>query len=158
MESTPNQTSITEADIDRLVEAKLTKTQREQIAQSNFKSVQEVLRKAYGDQAALRVKARTEELGLSVDDATAMAAKTPKAFLELVLDKAPASPPSAPGSYIPPRNNINPSATLNTNGQHKTRKQWNDARRSMKAAEYWTPDVQNAILADMNALGDKFDR
>jgi hypothetical protein len=155
VEPQPNTSSITQADIDKIVDARLSSKQREQVAQSNIKTVQDTLRQTYGDQAVHKVKARAEELGLSSDDVTALAAKSPKAFLDLVLDKAPASPPVAPGTYIPPRTNVNTVTHINTSSA-KSKKQWNDARRTMKASEYWTPEVQNQILADMVTLGDKF--
>lgn len=158
VESQPNNSSISEADIERLVETKFTNKQREQIAQANIKSVRDDLTSKWGSGASEKYKARAKELEMSEDQLTNLAIQSPKAAINLLLGSTPASPPIAPGSYIPPRNNINPGSTLNTNGQHKTRRQWNEARRSMKASEYWTPDVQNAILADMTALGDRFDR
>lgn len=145
------------ADIVKQVEQNLSQKQAEQQAQKNIDISTKALQAKWGAQARDKVIAKAQELEMSVDALTSIAARSPKAFQELVFDKAPAAPPVPAGQYVPPRSNTNANTVLNTAGA-KTRKQWNDMRRTMSANKYWTPEVQDQILADKTALGSKFDQ
>ena len=153
-----NQNTLTAADIERLAEEKWNKKNQEAIAKSNIDKVTKTLTDKWGSGARGKLEEKAKSLNVGLDFLQSIAMRSPEAFLEIVLDKAPAAPPVAPGTFVPPKSNINSQATLNTNGSHKTRKQWNDERRKMRATEYWTPEVQNAILNDKIALGADFDK
>lgn len=131
--------------------------QREQIAQANVKQVRDALVSKWGAQSVTKLQAKAQELGVSTDFLFGVAQSSPKAFLELVLDKAPASPPVAPNSYVPPRNQSISQPVINTGGAHKTKKQWDNLRKTMNPVKYWSKETQMQYYADAAALGDKFD-
>lgn len=152
-----SQSSFSTDDYRKVAEEVFTQKQREQIAATNIRKVSEELYAKWGEHTVDKLKSRARELGVNETWLNSIAQQSPKAFLELVLDRAPAAPGEPPSTYVPPRTNTNTTSTLHTNpAGAKTRKEWNDIRRKMKASEYWTPEVQQKILADMHVLGDKF--
>jgi hypothetical protein len=85
--STSQQTpaaGLSEEQVAELVNRTLSKTQTEAIQRSNTTSVVTALKASFGDKAEEVFYKKAQELGLSVAEFNAMAAKTPKAVLELV--------------------------------------------------------------------------
>jgi hypothetical protein len=83
----PTQTTpagLTEEQIAELVNRTLSKTQQEAVQKQNLTTVVDVLKSKFGEKAEQVFYDKAKELGLSVAEFNAMAAKTPKAVLSLV--------------------------------------------------------------------------
>ena len=96
--------SISADDLDRMLEEKLTKRQKEDRAKTNEAWVLQQLTNKFGQNYGERVRAAAAELGLTKEDVTALAREKPKAFLKLVDDNQPAGPQ---GNYSPPSSRVN---------------------------------------------------
>lgn len=153
-QSSPNTNTLTQADIARLVEEQLTSKQREQIAKANVAQVTSALVEKWGSGYVDKLRTRAKAIGVDDNFLASVAEKSPKAFLELVLGNAPASPASPIGQYTPPRSTYAPAPALNT-GPHKTKRQWDELRRK-DTKEYWKVATQQQIIKDADALGDAF--
>ena len=76
--------AITEEAIAELVTKTLTKTQQEAVARQNLSEVVSVMQQKFGTEAEKIYNAKAAELGMSVQEFNALAAKTPKAVLNLI--------------------------------------------------------------------------
>jgi uncharacterized protein involved in exopolysaccharide biosynthesis len=76
-------TSVSEDDIQSLVEQTLTKKQQEERYKSNLAQVDSQLAEAFGDEASTVVQKKAQELGMSMDKLKEIAAESPNAFLAL---------------------------------------------------------------------------
>lgn len=98
------QAALTEEQIAELVNRTLTKTQKQAVENANLSSVANTLKEAFGTEAETKYNAKAAELGMSVPEFNALAARSPKAVLEMLGAKAVPTTPS------------NPSGTVNTTG------------------------------------------
>jgi hypothetical protein len=116
-QSTP--AGMSEEDIAKLVERTLTQTQQKEVQKQNLSVVVDAMKERFGEKAEEIFYGKANELGLSVQEFNALAAKTPKAVLKLigVEDK-----PKAPGF----------GSTVNTTGF--TPKQDSFVKRNSKSA------------------------
>lgn len=150
--------SLSTVDIEKLVDEKLTKKQREQIARANVAQVTQALVEKWGTGHVEKLRTRAQTLGVNDQFLAEVAERSPKAFLELVLGGAPAAP-NAPVSSIPPRSSTRtPHPTVvhtGTTGGHKTKREWDEVRRT-SPQEYWKVSTQQQVIKDSNALGDEF--
>lgn len=149
---------LTEEQIRKISSDEWVKRNQEAQANANINKVKTTLADKWGSGAKEKLEARAKALNVGLDFLEQVAVRAPEAFLELVLDKAPTSPPINPNSSNPPRTNTNSQSVLNTNGNHKSRKQWNDIRRKSGSNSFWTPENMRMMLTDQEALGDAFDR
>lgn len=99
--------SISADDLDRMLEEKLTKRQKEDRAKQNETWVMQQLTNKFGQNYGERVRAVAAELGLSKDDVTNLAREKPKAFLKIVDDN---QPQGQRGNFSPPNNRVNTQA------------------------------------------------
>lgn len=76
--------SLNEEDIANLVRQTLTKTQSEATQIQNIQIITSTLREKFGDKAENVFYDKAKELGLTVDEMNALAAKTPKAVLTML--------------------------------------------------------------------------
>ena len=123
-------------------------------------SLNPVRQKVNGDQEAvdLFIAEKAKELGMPKESLLSLAETSPKAFTSLVLG-ASSTPPQGSTSGLPGRKNtgaLNPSTEMEING-HKT-KAWYDKQRAEMGTSRFLGDIrlQNQILKDRTALGDKF--
>ena len=103
----PADNGISADDLDRLLEEKLTKRQKEDRAKTNETWVMQQLTSKFGQNYGERVRAAAAELGLSKEDVTTLAREKPKAFLKLVDDN---QPQDQRGNFSPPSNRVNTQA------------------------------------------------
>lgn len=76
--------AITEEAIAAIISKTLTRNQQEAVYQNNTESVVAAMRNAHGDKAETVFYDKAKELGMSVAEFNALAAKTPKAVLKLI--------------------------------------------------------------------------
>jgi len=79
-----NAPGLSEEQIAELVNRTLTKTQQENLQRSNLESVVSTMKQSFGDKAEEVFYNKAKELGLSIAEFNGLAAKTPKAVLELI--------------------------------------------------------------------------
>lgn len=153
-----NVKSFSEADINRLVEEKLTSAERARVHNSNIETVRKALEESFGNDYVAHLKAKASELGVSEEYLQNMAKETPKAFLKLVeADRGPQAR-GVPGSLFSP-----PSGLQNPNRQGSgfsptgtPKKSYYDELKKKNPSEYWSPAVQNKMHKDAIALGESF--
>jgi hypothetical protein len=75
---------LTEEQVAELVSKTLTKTQQAQVQQTNLTTVANAVKQKYGDKAEEVFYGKAKELGMTVEEFNALAARTPKAVLTLV--------------------------------------------------------------------------
>lgn len=76
--------TLTEADIATLVQQTLTKTQQAELQKRNISTVVEKITAQFGDQAEKVFYEKANEMGMTVEEMNALAAKTPKAVLTML--------------------------------------------------------------------------
>ncbi len=148
--STSQQTpaaGLTEEQVAELVNRTLSKTQAEAIQRSNTTSVVTALKASFGDKAEEVFYKKAQELGLSVAEFNAMAAKTPKAVLELVGVRSGGDPM---------RSN---TSTVNTAG-FQPKPDSSIGRNKKSSATGWTTEdlmqeraAANSMVEELHAQG-----
>ena len=96
-QSTP---ALSEEAIAAIVSKTLTRTQLEALQQQNLQTVITSMKTVYGDKAEEVFYGRAKDLGMTVQEFNALAAKTPKAVLDLIGVKAAPAASSAPQSSV----------------------------------------------------------
>lgn len=148
--------TLTEEDIARLVEERLTTAEKARIHTSNLETVKKALEASYGSDYVTHLKAKASELGVSEDYLTNMAKETPKAFLKLV--EASGEPRgTTPGLFTPPPTHSLPSSNkqgFSPTGQRK--QSWYENLRKSNPSEYWSPTTQNRMHQEALSLGEAF--
>lgn len=153
---TPNQnpngteegnTTQSSADLERLVEETISKREQANTAKENLTQADRMLSEAFGTEASKTVEAKAKELGLSKEELTSLASKSPSAFMTLIGQ--------------PPKKDTNTSltSTVNTSGfqasGERDSKYYSDLRRKNKKL-YYSPETQAQMFNDRKRLGDKF--
>ena len=149
-ETNPSDTKpeLSEDVIQRLVEETLSKRETTQTAKQNAKMVQDQLVQKYGTEAKTHVEKKAQELGMSFERLSALAAEAPTAFMSLIGEPKP--------EYKPPV-----SGTINTaagNFNNPTEKNWayyQNLRKTNKQL-YFDPKTQQQMMQDKMRLGDRF--
>lgn len=139
-EVTPSQL-VTE-DLDSMIEKHITAREIKASAQANLDQVNEALVAHFGDpeKAAEAVRAKASELGLSVEDVTAMAAKSPTAAMALVKGEQTAAQPD-----ISKQSSTSGVATSEGISQMSVKAEFDKLRRE-DPTKYYSPAVQNKIF------------
>lgn len=148
--------SLTEEDIARLVEERLSTAEKARIHTSNLETVKKALESSFGSDYVTHLKAKASELGVSEDYLNNMAKETPKAFLKLV--EASGEPRGTPnGLFSPPPSHSLPSSNnkgFSPTGQRKH--SWYENLRKSNPTEYWSPSTQNRMHQEALSLGEAF--
>ena len=135
-------------DVESLVEKTLAKREQEAKVAQNVQMVQEALTSSFGSEALNTVKARADELGMSLEAMEEMAKTSPKAFLSLV------------GSAPQPQRNADVTSSKNTVADSNTagKKNWNHYQnlRRTNPNQYYSPRVQNEMMKAHAEQGDRF--
>jgi hypothetical protein len=82
-EGTPPK-SHSEEEIAEIVSRTLTRTQQQAVQKTNLESVVSSMKEAFGEKAEEAFYSKAKELGMSVEEFNTLAAKTPKAVLDLI--------------------------------------------------------------------------
>lgn len=151
-----NVKSLTEEDIARLVESRLSEAEKARVHRSNLAAVQQALVESFGQDYVTHLKAKAAELGVTEEYLNTMAKETPKAFLKLVeVGNAPKA--TTPGLFSPPASSGLPSPSnkaFSPTGIPKL--SFYEDLRKKDPSRYWSPEVQNKMHKDAMALGESF--
>lgn len=92
---------LTEEQIAELVNRTLTRSQREAQERDNLSAVATTLKASFGTEAESKYNAKAAEIGMSVQELNALAARSPRAVLEMLGAKAGGqqTPAATQGSY-----------------------------------------------------------
>jgi len=148
-----------DADIDSRITKALEARDRTKVVEDNLQAVTKRLVDTYGttDKAAEIVKARSEELGMTVEQLGRMAADNPKAFFRLVGvdDKAGNEAPKTSSWNNVKNTNAMKTASGNSVVQPGTYKWYNELRRE-NPAQYFSPRIQLQMDKDAREKGEAF--
>lgn len=154
-----NVKALSEEDIARLVEDRLTKAERARVHNSNLETVKQTLVESFGSDYVTHLKAKAAELGVSEEYLNSMAKETPKAFLKLVeADGAKRATPVAGGLFTPP-SGANIRSTDQSKGFSPTgipKMSYYENIKRTDPTKYWSAAVQNKMHKDAIALGEAF--
>ena len=149
-ETNPSDTKpeLSEDVIQRLVEETLSKRETTQTAKQNAKMVQDQLVQKYGTEAKTHVEKKAQELGMSFDRLSALAAESPTAFMSLIGEPKPEYKPPVSGT-------INTAAGNFNNPSERNWDYYQNLRRTNKTL-YFNPKTQQQMMQDKMRLGDRF--
>lgn len=149
-ETNPSDTKpeLSEDVIQRLVEETLSKRETTQTAQQNAKMVQDQLVQKYGTEAKAHVEKKAQELGMSFERLSALAAESPTAFMSLIGEPKPEYKPPVSGT-------INTAAGNFNNPAEKNWAYYQNLRKTNKQL-YFDPKTQQQMMQDKMRLGDRF--
>lgn len=147
--SNTENTTQSASDIESLVEKVITEKERNRTVAQNLSVVSEEMEKQFGEKAASILKAKSQELNMTLDRLKEIAAESPTAFFQLVgvSNKKPQAP-TAPQSSIR-------SETFSSNSQDRDFDYYQKLRKENRSL-YYSPKVQNMMLQDRTRLGDRF--
>lgn len=139
--------SLSREEILGLVRSSITVVETEKSANQNRETVNISLVKQFGtlDKAKEAVQVRAKELGLPVSELVKIAEKSPTAFQKM-LDV-----PQSRSNDAQMKSAVNTQTTLPNQGANPGTKEFYDNIRKSNPKEYWTPRVQNAIMAAVTA-------
>ena len=149
-ETNPSDTKpeLSEDVIQRLVEETLSKRETTQTAKQNAKMVQDQLVQKYGTEAKTHVEKKAQELGMSFERLSALAAESPTAFMSLIGEPKPEYKPPVSGT-------INTAAGNFNNPAEKNWAYYQNLRKTNKQL-YFDPKTQQQMMQDKMRLGDRF--
>lgn len=149
-ETNPSDTKpvLSEDVIQRLVEETLSKREQNNTATQNTKIVQDQLQQKYGTEAKAHVEKKAQELGMSFDRLSALAAESPTAFMTLIGEPKPEFKPLVNGT-------VNTSAGSFNNPTERDWNYYQNLRRTDKTL-YFNPKTQQQMMQDKMRLGDRF--
>lgn len=149
-ETNPSDTKpvLSEDEIQRLVEETLSKREQANSAQQNAKMVQDQLTQKYGTEAKVHVEKKAQELGMSFERLSALAAESPSAFMTLIGE--PKTEFKAPV-----QGTINTAAGNYSNPSERNWDYYQNLRRTNKTL-YFNPKTQQQMMQDKMRLGDRF--
>lgn len=143
-EATPETPSV--ADIESLVEKSLQTRQEEATKVANVNAVDAQLTEKYGDKAGEVLKAKASELGVSLEDIKGIAERSPAAVMAMFGEtRAP---------LTAPRSDVNTS-NMESSSTQRNWAYYQELRKT-NPKQYYTGKVQNQLMEDREALGDKF--
>lgn len=139
-EVTPSQ--LSPEDLESMIEASVTKREAQASTKANLYQTNEALKSHFGDteKATEAVRKRVEELGITVEDLTKMAGRSPKAALALVAGEQ-----SAPSGDLSKRSSISAAAIVDGVSQTPTKETFDKLRRE-NPKQYYSPAVQQQIF------------
>lgn len=130
--------------------AEETRAERER---ANFNQVQAKLREAYGNEYQRQLTQQLNEIGLSDEDAVALAKKSPSAFYrQFGLDKKP----EAENFQAPPRSDRRGDSFVPQGAQKRTWSYYQNLKKTNPEL-YWDPKTQVQKDKDYQTLGKEFE-
>jgi hypothetical protein len=131
--------------------ALLEKREQAQKRTRNLMDVKDKLINVYGEDYPNRVKARAQELNISMDRLNAMAAETPTAFYALIgLGNE-----RTPDNVAPPATRQNTAAAFAPNTDRKNNAYYSNLRKTNPNV-YYSPKVQMEEYNELKRQGDAF--
>jgi type II secretory pathway component PulM len=136
--------ALTKEAIENLVANTITARERMQTADQNVREANATMVQSHGSlaKAAEFLKQKAADLGLSLDDLKATAAKSPKAFFQLVGNTAPVSNKS-----IDKKSSVIPEAFSGSGPKPGTKAYFDTLKKEKGSTHYFSVGVQQQILA-----------
>ena len=140
--------SLSENDLESLVEKTLVKREQDSVIKQNLQQVDQELVNSFGTEAEATVRKKAEELGMSLSRLRDIAAESPTAFFSLIGQPQKTFSPMVQGSV----------RTEGVNMQQSSERDWNYYQnlRRQNSKQYYTPKVQQQMMQDKLRLGDRF--
>ena len=142
-------------DLDSLVDKRISESRRQETVSANIKEADERIKGIYGDKAPAFIEGKCKELGLTKADLGEMAAKSPRAFFDLMG----VSPKEGEKTPAPSSGTVNTEALANnSSGAEATpgTNKWYRELRKKDKAKFYTPSVQQRLFKDRERLGEAF--
>lgn len=142
-------------ELDSLVDKRISESKRKDYATANIKEADAKIKEIYGDTADKFIKDKCIELGLTKADLGEVAAKSPRAFFDLVGVSTKKVEPSSDSSV----STVNPEALANnSSGAEATpgTNNWYRELRKKDKVKFYTPAVQQRLFKDRERLGEDF--
>lgn len=140
--------TISQEDIDALLERKLSEKEKSRLEASNFNSVKTKLTEQLGENYTPVVRERIESLGLSVEDFNQMARKSPDAILNILgLNEQ-----KRESFQVPPQN----SGTFASKSSNKRTWAYYQNLKKTDPKAYLNPKIATQMHEDAVALGNSF--
>lgn len=137
------------SDIEALVEKVITEKEKNRTVSQNIALVGEEMEKKFGDKASQVLKAKSQELGVSLDRLKEIAAESPTAFFQLIgVSASRSTAPTAPQSSVRSEN-------FNSNSQDRNFDYYQKIRKENRSL-YYSPKIQNMMIQDRERLGSRF--
>jgi len=140
--------SLSENDLESLVEKTLVKRERDSVIKQNLTQVDQELQKSFGTEAAAKVQEKARELGMSMERLRDIAAESPTAFFSLIGQPQKSFNPMVQGSVRTEGVNMQASNVRNWNYYQNLRRE--------NPNQYYSPKVQQQMIQDRMQMGDKF--
>ena len=140
--------SLSENDLESLVEKTLVKREQDSVIKQNLSQVDQELVNSFGTEAEATVRKKAEELGMSLSRLRDIAAESPTAFFSLIGQPQKTFSPMVQGTVRTEGVNMQASNTRDWNYYQKLRRE--------NPNQYYSPKVQQQLIKDRMNMGDKF--
>lgn len=159
-QSVAGQGAPSREDIVKLIQGEVSERETQRSKEANrFKANSELLKHFNGDENRARafVTMRASELGVTVKGLGTMAETTPQVFLELmgVVKPRIGSPSAMHQGGLPLDNARNPGDGSGGDGVVRDYAFYKELRKKL-GDKYYQPKIQQQLIKDRKALGDKF--
>lgn len=145
-EEPEDKTVMSDADLAARVRQQLQALKTQDMAESNLSTFSTQVQSAYGPNAAVKLRSQAQELGMTVDELKALAARNPKAATKLLGIGEPrnvdafSAPPKSQGMSLPA-------------GTPKRGKSYFDNIYKTNREEYFSPKIQNERFELIKQMG-----
>jgi hypothetical protein len=140
-------TGVSEENLERLVEALISKREQTSTAQQNISETERKLEELYGTEAKNVVTEKAKAIGLSFERMQVLAGESPTAFLALIGN------PESKADNLSVKGTINTSA-LNANTQSGDRDwAYYQELRKKNPSVYYSAKTQQQLIADSHKPG-----
>ena len=140
--------SLSENDLESLVEKTLVKREKDSVVKQNLSQVDQELVNSFGTEAEAKVREKAQELGMSMERLRDIASESPTAFFSLIGQPQKTFNPMVQGSVRTEGVNMQASNVRNW--------QYYQSLRRENPNQYYTPKVQQQLMQDRVKMGDKF--
>lgn len=141
---------LNQESIEQIVEQTIAKRSAAQQGQINLDAVQQKLIETYGERYEQTLRRRTQELGMTEQEMTQMAMKSPRVFLALVSP----TPSETTPSPLFPKSNVNTEALRASSGEKKNWSYYEKIRKT-DTKKYFSPSTHNEMMQQLATLGDE---
>jgi DNA primase len=141
----------TPVDIEGTVQKAIEQREQAQQRTRNLMNVKDKLTETFGAEYPNRVKARAQELNISMDRLNALAAETPSAFFALIG----LGDNRSPDNVAPPATRQNSAAAFSPHTDRKNNAYYSNLRKTNPTV-YYSPKVQMEEYNELKRQGDAF--
>lgn len=141
---------VSEDVLKGLIEATLVEREATNTATQNLQATDAKLKELYGTEVAAKMNEVSQSLGVSKEYMQEIASKSPTAFFKLVGEDVKTKVPSVP------QGTLNTSTSFMNESTSERNWAYYQKLRRENSKLYYTPKIQNQLLADKVRLGDKF--